>query len=36
MGVIIQHRDGIIRMEAIPRPTEEIPHRKVEILQSAF
>ena len=25
MGVIIQHRDGIIRMEAIPRPTEDIP-----------
>ena len=36
MGFIMQHRDGIIRMGAILRPTEEIPHRKVKILQSAF
>ena len=25
MGVIIQHRDGIIRMDAIPRLIEELP-----------
>ena len=25
MGVIILHRDGIIRMEAIPRLIEELP-----------
>ena len=25
MGFIIQHRDGIIRIEAIPRLTEELP-----------